>query len=278
MKVFTEFDADSDEMIKKYGIRKYDENQYILSGEDISVEDVKFSGARGASEMHEDGKPYHTFRTFTLMVDGKNIRFKNCEFENTIGSGSEFGQAIALYLDGDDIILENCVIKGYQDSLFLAPLPPKEYEKDGFLGPGQFTPRKMRSFIFNRCRIEGSVDFVFGGAKALFKDCEFVSVEKGWIFAPCTPEGSEEGFVAENCRFTHTESVPEGSCHIGRPWREFAKIKLINCYLGDHIASAGWDDWGKEKAHETVCFEEIGSYGPGADPAGRPSWVKVRSC
>jgi pectinesterase len=98
---------------------------------------------------HKDGRPYHTFRTYTVLVDGNDITFKNCTFENTAGPGEvKSGQAIALYLDGDDIHLENCILKGHQDTLFLAPLPEKEREMDGFLGPKQFTPRTMRSFLF----------------------------------------------------------------------------------------------------------------------------------
>ena len=249
--------------------------QCVLSESNVRIEDSIFTAATGAYWIHEDGKPFHTFRTATVLCDGDNVTFKKCIFENSAGPGEENGQAIALYLDGDDIVVEDSIIIGNQDTLFLAPLPPKEYEKDGFLGPKQFTPRTMRHFTFRRCSIYGSVDFIFGGGNALFEDCDFISVAPGWVFAPCTPEGEQEGFVAKNCRFLHTEEVPEGSCYIARPWREYAGVKLINCYLDKHIAPAGWHDWGKTDAHETVRFIEQGSYGPGADNASRPEWVEA---
>ncbi len=247
--------------------------QYTISDNNIIIEGEIYSGDIGAYKLHMDGKPYHTFRTQTVLCDGNSVLFKNCIFENTAGSGSVVGQAIALYLDGNDITCDNCRIKGFQDSLFLAPLPPKEYEKDGFLGPKQFEPRNRRVVYFRNCIIEGSVDFVFGGATAYFDNCTFISNEAGYVFAPCTPEDVEIGFVVRNCRFEARDGVASGSCYIGRPWREFAKVRLEDCYLGEHINEKGWDDWGKVDAHATIRFEEYGSYGPGADNWARPEYV-----
>ncbi len=244
----------------------------FLSENDKVYEGLSFRGNIGARMIHEDGRPYHTFRTASVLADGDRITFKNCIFENTAGPGKDAGQAIALYLDGDDIKLVGCTLKGHQDTLFLAPLPPKEYEKDGFLGPKQFTKRTPRTFYFENCRIEGGVDFIFGGATAYFDHCEFVSIEKGFVFAPSTPENVKEGFVARNCSFIKGKGVEDASCYIARPWREFAKVRLENCFLDSHIAPSGFDDWGKKEAHLSVRFEEYSSYGPGA-LGSRPSWV-----
>ena len=247
--------------------------QYIINEDNLIIEEKKYVGDIGAYQIHQDGRPYHTFRTQTVLVDGNNIRFKNCVFENNAGSGSLVGQAIALYVDGDDIRFENCHIKGFQDSLFLAPLPPKEYEKDGFLGPKQFESRTNRVVYFKKCIIEGSVDFIFGGATAFFDECVFISNEQGFVFAPCTPEDIAEGFVARNCRFESVESLEKGSCYIARPWREYGKVRLENCYLGEHINKKGWDDWGKTQSHQTIKFEEYGSYGPGTYEWDRQYYV-----
>ncbi len=248
--------------------------QFHISESNITIEDQTFSGARYAYEEHPDGKPYHTFRTYTVLADGDNVTFKNCLFENTAGPGKKVGQALALYLDGDNIRLENCVLKAHQDTLFLAPLPLKEQMPDGFLGPKQFEPRKNHTVYFKNCYIEGGIDFIFGGATAYFEDSEFKSIEPGYVFAPSTPENVEVGFVARNCRFTASDEVADGSCYIARPWRIYAKVRLEQCYLGAHICSAGWHDWNKPESHETVEFVEIGSYGPGAG-GERPGYVKV---
>lgn len=248
--------------------------QYILSESDKIYTGEVFSGNICANAIHPDGRPYHTFRTPTVLADGDRIVFRDCTFENTAGSGREVGQALALYLDGDDIRLENCHLFGHQDTLFLAPLPPKEIQKDGFLGSKQFTPRADRVFHFNNCVIEGSVDFVFGGATAYFDQCDFVSNEHGYVFAPSTPEHVGTGFVARNCRFLRTENVPDESCYIARPWRNFAKVRLEDCYLDAHIHPQGFHDWNKPEARKTVVFEEYRSTGPGAERAKRPEWVR----
>ena len=246
--------------------------QLIISESNLVIENKTFSGSHFAKEEMPDGSKRGTFRSYSVLVDGDNVTFKNCVFENTAGRGCDVGQAIALYIDGDGIVLENCLLLGHQDTLFLAPLPEKEIIPGGFTGPKQFTERKRRTVHFKNCKIEGGVDFIFGGATAYFDNCEFVSVEEGYVFAPSTPMDVEIGFVARECRFTSSEGVGKASCFIARPWRNYAYVSIENCYLGEHINPAGFDDWGKTEAHDTVRFSESGSYGPGAN-GKRPQYV-----
>ena len=246
--------------------------QLHISESNQTIENQTFSASYYAKEEMPDGTKRGTFRTYSVLVDGDNVHFRNCVFENAAGRGSEKGQAIALYLDGDGITLENCVISGHQDTLFLAPLPEKEIIPGGFIGPKQFTERKRRTYHFKNCTIKGGVDFIFGGATAYFDNCEFVSVEAGYVFAPSTPADVEVGFVCRNCRFTSAADVAAQSCYIARPWRNHGYVRLEGCYLGEHINPQGFDDWGKTEAHETVRFYETNSYGPGAE-GNRPYYV-----
>ena len=248
--------------------------QTHISESNITIEDRAFWSLHCAKEIHEDGRPRGTFRSYTVLVDGDNVTFKHCCFDNSSGLSKNAGQAIALYLDGDNIVLEDCVIASHQDTLFLAPLPQKEIIPNGFLGPKQFEERKRRTFYFKNCKIMGTIDFIFGGATAYFDNCEFVSIGKGYVFAPSTPEDVEVGFVARNCRFTAGRGVRKQSCYIARPWRDHAALELINCYIGGHIHPLGYDDWGKTHAHSTVRFVERGSYGEGASTE-RAKFVKV---
>ena len=140
-----------------------------------------FQGGYGARMIHPDGRPFYTFRTYTVLADGGGISFRDCCFENSAGPGETAGQAIALYLDGDGITLTDCVLRGHQDTLFLAPLPLKPFLKNGFVGPKEFTPRTDRTVYFKHCLIEGGIDFIFGGATAYFDDCEFRNVEPGYL-------------------------------------------------------------------------------------------------
>ena len=245
-----------------------------ISQSDIEIKDQTFSGSLYALMIHEDGRPYHTFRTPSVVIEGANVTCTGCTFENTAGPGREVGQAIALTLDGDNIVLDYCVIRAHQDSLFLAPLPEREVQKDGFLGAKQPKPRIPRTVHIRNCLIEGDVDFVFGGATAYFDNCEFRSNGEGYVFAPCTPKNVEEGFIVRNCRFTCTDNVPDKSCYIARPWRDYGMVRLEHCELGRHIRPEGWHDWDKAYAHSMIRFSEYDSYGPGAE-GQRPDFVTV---
>jgi pectinesterase len=81
-----------------------------------------------------------------------------------------------LYSDFEKVTCKNVHFKGHQDTLFLSPLPDQEREADGFKGPRQNTPRIMTTQYFENCIIEGDIDFIFGGADAVFKDCTILSL------------------------------------------------------------------------------------------------------
>ena len=236
----------------------------------------------GARDVLPSGEKRRTFRTATLRTDGVGITLRALTVENTAGPGETAGQAIALYADGDGFRCEDCVLRGRQDTLFTAPPPPKEVEPGGFTGPKQFAPRVPQRHDYLRCRIEGDVDFIFGGAAARFADCEIVTVFTpgregraawGWCTAASTPEGQTMGYLFEDCRFLAEAGVPDGSVYLGRPWREHAKTALRRCFLGAHIHPAHWDDWGKEAFHSLGRFEESGSTGPGAPAPLLPAWA-----
>lgn len=224
----------------------------------------------------EDGQKRGTFRTYSCFIDTHDVTFCSLTLANTAGPGPAAGQAIALYADGDRLMFDGCRFLGNQDTLFTGPLPPKEIEPNGFAGPKQFAPRINGRHYYRNCYIEGDIDFIFGSATAYFESCEFFSKNIGrpvnsYVTAASTPQGQAYGYVMKDCRFTG--SCPPHSAYLGRPWREYAKTVLINCYMDQHIHPEGWHDWNKPNAHDTCYFAEYGSYGPGAAAASRPQWV-----
>ena len=233
-----------------------------------------------AREIMPDGEKRGTFRSYSAFIDTHDFTAKDLTFENSAGPGTSAGQALALYVDGDRICFENCRFLGNQDTLFTAPLPPKEIETNGFLGPKQLSPRISGRHYYKNCYIEGDVDFIFGGAAAYFDQCTFFSKNtgkeiNGYVTAASTPEGQKYGYVMDHCSF-HSNCPPK-TVYLGRPWREYAKTVLIHCFLDEHICPQGWHDWGKEMAHKTVYYAEYQSYGPGASPDKRAAWSKQLS-
>lgn len=214
-----------------------------------------------AYEQMPDGNKRGTFRSYTMLVDASHVTLKHLTVENASGPSVTCGQGIALYADGDHFACCDCRLIGKQDTLFLAPLPEKEYEPGGFRGPKEHAPRLRTHQYYRNCYICGDVDFIFGGATALFEDCTIHSLLRdpsvqiqGYVTAASTPQGEENGFIFSNCKLTG--DCPAHSVFLGRPWRDHAKTVFLNCTYGAHIHPLGFDDWGKKHAHDTVFFAE----------------------
>ena len=248
----------------------------VITGESLeAAEKTIITLGLGAKEILGDGKKRGTFRTYTFFVNARDVTLAFLTIENSAGPGELAGQAIALYADGDRLTVDSCRLLGWQDTLFTAPLPPQEIEKDGFVGPGQFSPREGRRQYYKDCYIEGDVDFVFGGAAAYFECCTFFSKGRnreapGFVTAPSTPQGHRFGYVMDHCRFTG--DCPDRTVFLGRPWREWGRVVLLFCQIGPHIKAEGWDDWGKGQAHEAAFFAEYGCIGSGSVLYARPGW------
>lgn len=209
----------------------------------------------------DDARKLGTFRSYTMLVNADDVICRGITVRNTAGFGKDIGQAVALYAEGDRLTFEDCRICGRQDTLFTGPLPPTEREKGGFRGPTEFSERKQGRQIYRKCHIEGDVDFIFGSAAARFEDCVIHSLDRGeeingYVTASSACEGAESGYVFERCRFTG-DCAPH-SVYLGRPWREFAQVSLINCEIGQHIRPEFFCGWNNDTIPDTVRFEVIG--------------------
>jgi len=235
---------------------------------------------QGAFEIMEDGEKRGTFRTASVRIDAPDFTAKDITFQNDAGFGHTVGQALALYVDADRCLFENCRFLGSQDTLFTAPLPFKEAKPGGFKGPGEFKPRVMGRHLYRECYIQGDVDFIFGSATAWFENCEIFSKMPGdrkppespddhpvygYVTAASTYENVKYGYVFHNCHLT--SDCPAHTVYLGRPWREYAKTVFLHCEMGEHIHPLGWADWNKD--HDHFFYAEYKSYGPGADVADR---------
>lgn len=289
-------------------------NAYIDSDKTIIT-----GGLYGKMPSDDIGK-LGTFRTYTMLVDAQNVTLENLTIENSAGAGSNIGQAIALYAEGEGFRCKNVRLLGWQDTLFTGPLPPKEIEKNGFIGPKQYSPRINGRQYYENCYIEGDIDFIFGSATAYFDNCmifqkdrerylqnlskqkhydkkqnlnvnsttgsqssasQMITPDKGttdfivtlddareiksYATAPSTPEGQDYGYIFNNCCFL--SDCPDSTCYLGRPWRNYASVVVMNSYLGPQIHKDGFHNWNKKDAEATVRFMEFENFGEGASSA-----------
>lgn len=191
-----------------------------------------------------------TFHTATLLVQGDAFRAENLTIENTAGA---VGQAVAVALEADRAVFENCRMIGNQDTLYVDGAHTRQH--------------------FINCYIDGTTDFIFGGATAFFENCTIHSKADSYITAASTPEGRAYGFVFRNCRLTAAEGVTQ--VYLGRPWRNHAKTAFVECELGAHIRPEGWHNWNAKEKEASVVYAEGGNSGPGADTRQRVLWARL---
>ncbi len=224
-----------------------------------------------ANKLDEFGREYNTFRTYTLAVCADHVTLRDLAVVNDALEPERRGQEVALSVLGDDVLLERCRLTSTQDTLFAGPLPPDLIERyEGFLRQELRRGGELRQ-IFRECRIEGTVDFIFGCGSALFDRCEIRSLvdarDVGYAAAPAHSPDQTEGYLFRNCCFTCEAGVTPGSIYLARPWRDYGLSVFRDCTYGGHIAAAGFDKWSGTERDKTARFRE--------SPAlpGRVSWV-----
>jgi pectinesterase len=192
----------------------------------------------------------NTFTSYTFLIKGDAISIKNITIEN---STCNQGQAVALHVEGTNFYISDSNIIGCQDTLFTGGDGSKQFYKN--------------------CYIEGTTDFIFGPATAIFKNCIIKSKKNSYITAASTPENNVFGYVFINCDLISEPDVTK--VYLGRPWRPYAQTVFIKCHLGKHIVPDGWNAWEDKRfpdKSKTAYYAEYKSKGSGANPSKRVSW------
>lgn len=194
-----------------------------------------------------------TYTSYTLLIQGDDCMVKNLTIINASG---RVGQAVALHVEGDRCVVIDCRLIGNQDTLYLAKGSSRQYYKD--------------------CYIEGTTDFIFGEATAVFDHCIIKSLINSYITAAATTRQQAYGFVFMNCKLIADAAVKK--VYLGRPWRPYAKTVYIDTEMGNQILPQGWDPWLGDamfpNKYKTAFYAEYNSIGRGADKANRVSWSK----
>jgi len=221
-----------------------------LVGEDKTATVLTWDDFSG--KVLPDGRKLTTSTSASFYIFANDFRAENLTFENTAGP---VGQAVAAFVTGDRAAFVNCRFLGFQDTLYTG------------------SPRHWGRQYYRDCYIEGTTDFIFGSATAVFERCVIFSKKSGqYITAASTPEGQPFGYVFIDC--TLTSDAPTGSVYLGRPWRPFARTVFLRSTLGSHIRPEGWHNWSKPDAEKTTLYAEFENQGPGASPATRVGWSK----
>ena len=143
------------------------------------------------------------------------------------GAPSNDCRALAMLIQADKVVMEDCTLLGYQDTLEL------------------FTGRQL----IKNCLIVGVTDYIFGtNNTTYFVGCELRNLnhikasQPGYVTAF---KGNNKGTgvdkvtygaIFDDCDFTAEEGVPEGLCALGRAWGVDAAVMIMNSRIGAHIS------------------------------------------
>lgn len=238
----------------------------LLVGEDATRTQIVFDDAEGTLVRIADGgdgKKCYVMdcASVTIADTAVNFQARNITFSNDFDTVKyskvmQNHQAFALRDEADRSSFWNCRFLGRQDTLYA---------------------NKGRQYYKN-CYIEGDVDFVFGGADAVYDGCEIHSLQRegvdgGFVTAPSTLE-KDKGFLFYRCYLTGDETLKH-NVRLGRPWHPSSETRPVNsaavfkeCTMGEHISSQAWSSMKNKYAlfqPEDNRLFEYNSTGPGAE-------------
>lgn len=191
-------------------------------------------------------------------VTGDRFLARDLTIMNTAG-GKKF-QAVAARVTSNSAFYR-CSFVSYQDTLYA---------------------HSLRQF-YRECTIQGTIDFIFGNAAAIFQNCLIIvrkpnAGQKNMITAQGrTDPNQNTGISLQNCTI---EAAPDFnasdreyfSTFLGRPWRNYSRTMVMKSYLGDMIHPEGWCKWDEYSTVDTVEYIEYRNYGPGSDTKHRVTW------
>lgn len=223
-------------------------NFVTIIGEDKFNTILTYDDHTGTVTQNDD--VINTVTSHSFIIKADNFTAKNITVRNDAGYSA--GQAVALESDGDKAQFYNCRFVGNQDVLFTRNPNSRQF--------------------FKNCYIEGTTDFIFGSSVVWFEHCHIHSKKNSHVTAASTPQDHAFGYVFNDCVLTGDTSLH--SVSLGRPWRPYASVVYIHCYLGPQIKPEGWSNWNQTDNYKTARFGEYENYGPGSDKSRRVSWSK----
>lgn len=217
--------------------------------------------------------------TFAAQADGftaRDVTFAN-DWLRTDHPGVTGTQAVAVKASGDRTAFHRCRFLGHQDTLYADTASLATVARQ----------------YYDRCYVEGDVDFVFGRATAVFEHCalrtlkraDTDAVPQGFVFAPSTARATPYGFLAVHCTLDST--APDGAYRLARPWvpssdrTAWPMLTVRQSFLGPGIdAVEPYTNMSADFPWQQQRFAEYANEGPGAAvtaPADRPQLTRAEA-
>ncbi len=189
----------------------------------------------------------------SVYLRANDFRAENLTFENSFDESMDVNgkQAVAVYASGSRQYFKNVSFIGNQDTL---------YTHSG-------------TQYYYQVYVEGDVDFIFGGASAVFEEAVIHSLDRGsdsnngYITAASTLLSEKYGMLILNS--TLTSDAAPNTVYLGRPWpaggnpEARGSVVYMNTMMGDHIKTEGWTSMSGLDPMDARLYE-YKNEGPGA--------------
>ncbi|PUZ77948.1 hypothetical protein GQ55_1G414500 [Panicum hallii var. hallii] len=203
---------------------------------------------------------YTTYSSATFAAMGAGFIAKGLSIVNS--AGPEKGQAVALLVGGDRSVVYQCEIKAHQDTLFT---------------------HSNRQF-YAESDISGTVDFIFGNSAVVFQRSNIQARKP----SPgqqdvVTAQGRDDpnqntGISIHRCRITGASDLGNTPVYLGRPWKKYARVAVMESTMDGSVVPAGWLAWPDQPAPSTTLYYgEYRNTGAGAETKGRVTWTGVHT-
>lgn len=208
---------------------------------------------------------YSTFTSATLTVVGDKFLARELSIVNTAGPWKH--QAVAARVTSNAAFYR-CNFASHQDTLYA---------------------HSLRQF-YRECTIEGTIDFIFGNAAAIFQNCTIlvrrpIPGQENVITAQGREDPNQNtGISLDSCSIVAAPELKwarrrgqKVDTYLGRPWRKYSRTMVMKSYLGELIHPKGWSPWNEHTNLNTLQYIEFMNIGPGSKTAGRVRWPGYRS-
>ncbi|KAM7256733.1 hypothetical protein ACFE04_012474 [Oxalis oulophora] len=204
------------------------------------------------SESNANNKASATFTVEAPHFIAFGISFKN-EAPTGIAYTSQ-NQSVAVFAGADMNAFYHCAFYSTHNTLFDV---------------------KGRHY-YDHCYIQGSIDFIFGRGRSMFRSCEIfviddkrISIHGSITAQNRESENDNSGFV-----FVKGKVYGIGGVYLGRAKGSHSRVIFAKTYLSKTIVPKGWTNWSYDGSTENLFHAEYKCHGPGAESGNRTHWSR----
>ena len=164
-----------------------------------------------------------------FYAGGNDCTFKNLWFANSTPQGGS--QAESIRVQGSRNHFDNCTFTSYQDTILI---------NNALVSAG----------YFNKCLVQGDVDFIWGSGIGFFQSCEIKAMRRAGnsagVYTQARTDATTYGLIFADCLVSReTNDMTNWSlARDAGASGPYGNVAWLNCRMDAHIGSFGWTDGG----------------------------------